>query len=103
MRQNSVNCVENFRKINQTAKISTHQRCHAARVFVTLHVSCVAYQVSLVGCLVSHVTYLLQKKITGQSFEASQWRVCSQRAVPRLVNRPCLAGAVLQTHLLLIN
>ena len=36
LRQNSVNFGENFCKINQTAKISAQQRCHAAMVFVTL-------------------------------------------------------------------
>ena len=36
LQQNSVNFAENFRKIHQTAKISAQQRCHAARVFVTL-------------------------------------------------------------------
>ena len=36
LRQNSVNFGEKFRKIHQTDKISTQQRCHAARVFVTL-------------------------------------------------------------------
>ena len=36
LRQNGVNFNENFRKIPQIAKISAQQRCHAARVFVTL-------------------------------------------------------------------
>ena len=36
LRQSSVNFGENFRKIHQSAEISTQQRCHAARVFVTL-------------------------------------------------------------------
>ena len=36
LRQNSVTFGENFREIKQTAKISAQQRCHAARVFVTL-------------------------------------------------------------------
>ena len=36
LQQNSVNFGENFHKIHQTAKISAQQRCHAARVFVTL-------------------------------------------------------------------
>ena len=36
LRQNSVNFGKNFLKIHQTAKISAQQRCHAARVFVTL-------------------------------------------------------------------
>ena len=36
LRENSVNFGENFRKIHQTANISTQQRCHAAGIFVTL-------------------------------------------------------------------
>ena len=36
LRQNSVTFGENFREIQQTAEISAQQRCHAARVFVTL-------------------------------------------------------------------
>ena len=39
MRQNRVNFDENFHKINQAAKISAQQCCHAARVFVTLPLS----------------------------------------------------------------
>jgi hypothetical protein len=31
----------------------------------------------------------------GQSGEASRWRVCYQQGLPRLVNRPGVAGAVL--------
>ena len=39
-----------------------------------------------------------------QSGEASRWRVCYQRGLPRLViNRPGVAGAVLQTPSLLIH
>ena len=30
------------------------------------------------------------------SWEASRWRVCYQRGLPHLVNRPGVAGAVLQ-------
>ena len=36
LQQNRENFGEHFRKIHQTAKISAQQRCHAARVFVTL-------------------------------------------------------------------
>ena len=39
----------------------------------------------------------------GQSGEACRWRVCYQQGLPRLVNRPGVAGAVLQTALSLIN
>ena len=39
----------------------------------------------------------------GQSGEATRWRVCYQQGLPRLVNRPGVAGAVLQTPLSLIN
>ena len=40
--------------------------------------------------------FLPPEKI-GQSGRASQWRVCYQRGLPRLVNRPGVAGAVLHT------
>ena len=39
MRQTSVKIGEIFRKIHQTTKISAQQCCHAAKVFVTLHIS----------------------------------------------------------------
>ena len=36
LRQTTIHFGENFHKINSSAKISAQQRCHAARVFVTL-------------------------------------------------------------------
>ena len=39
----------------------------------------------------------------GQSGGASRWRVCYQRGLPRLVNRPGVAGAVLQSPPSLID
>ena len=52
--------------------------CQVSRVMC--HVSGVTCQVSGVMCQVSHVSFFL-----GQSGEASRWRVCYQRGLPRLV------------------
>ena len=49
----------------------------------------------------SHVTFFFL--FFGQSGEAYRWRVCYQRGLPRLVNRPGVAGAVLQSPLLLVS
>ena len=85
-------------------------------MFILHDVSCVMCHVSHVTCHVSHVTChlsrvichmstfcftFLQKKEKfnpsekiGQSGGVSWWRVCYQRGLPRLVNRPGVAGAV---------
>ena len=51
----------------------------------------------------SHVS--CQKQSGGQSDGPSWWRVCYQQGLPRrlVFNRPSVAGAVLQTPLLLIE
>ena len=54
--------------------------CHVSCVMC--HVSRVTCHMSPVTCHLSHVT--CHKKI-GQSGEASRWRVCYQRGLPRLV------------------
>ena len=51
--QNSVIFGENFRKIYQTAKISTQQCCYAARVFVTLICINIGVIISIVQCTVN--------------------------------------------------
>ena len=58
----------------------SHVRCHMS------HVTC---QVSGVTCQVSPVRYhiLFFYFFSGQSGEASWWRVCYQRGLPRLVHR----------------
>ena len=81
---------------------SSHTMCHVSRV--TCHVSRVTCHVSRVTCHMSHVTCHMSKKMSyseeknknkklflyttkniGQSGGASQWRVCYQRGLPRLV------------------
>ena len=70
-------------------------------------------------CHMSHVTchmsfvicHIFFPFFSGQFDEAYRWRVCYQRGLPRLVfyweqsifNRPGVAGAVLQSHLILIQ
>ena len=55
--------------------------CHMSHV--TFHMSCVTCQVSHVACHVSCVTFFLNFFL--QNCETSQWRVCYQRGLPRLV------------------
>jgi hypothetical protein len=49
----------------------------------TCHLSSVMCHMSHGTCRVSYVS--LKKKYIGQSGEASRWRVCYQRGLPRLV------------------
>ena len=71
--------------------------CHISRV--TCHMSCVTYHLSHITCPLSpvtcHVSYVMCHMLQyflfffsyffGQSGEASRWRVCYQRGLPRLV------------------
>ena len=50
--------------------------CNASHV--TCHVSCVT-------CHILHFTCILLNIFFGQNYEASKWRVCYQRVLPRLV------------------
>ena len=51
-------------------------------------------------CHLSHVFFIIKKiyplEKNGQSGGASRWRVCYQRGLPRLVNRPGVARAAPQ-------
>ena len=53
--------------------------CHVS--YVMCHVSCVMCHMSCVTCHLSHIT----SSFFGQRVGASQWRVCYQRGLPRLV------------------
>ena len=62
--------------------------------------SCVLFHMSGVTCQVSGVMCHI---FFGQSGGARCWRFCYQRGLPRLVNRPAVAGALLQTASSLID
>ena len=64
----------------------------------TCHISCGACHMSGVTCNLYFIfIFFVQHGLV------SGWRVCYQRGLPRLVNRPGVASAVLQTPLWLIN
>ena len=72
------------------------------------HMSCVTGHVSQVTFHMSHVTFRESRVIIIFLFYflsagATRRRVCYQRGLPRLVIRPGVAGADLQTALSLIN
>ena len=52
---------------------------------VMCHLSGVTCHVSPVVCHLSHDFFFVLNKKNGQSGEASQWMVCYQRGLPRLV------------------
>ena len=59
------------------------------------HMSHVMCQVSGVRCQVSHVIFFILLFFFLQSGEASRWRVCYQRGLPRLVFIVSLDGIVI--------
>ena len=64
------------------------------RMFIPHNVSHVMCHLSCVTC--KKKKYYPSEK-NGQNGGISQWRVCYQQGLPRLVNRPGVAGAVLHS------